>query len=155
MDFLFCCLYVAAIGIVSNPIAALLPRAWFHPDKFPFGSFRWERNGEIYEKLQIRRWKNRLPDMSKILKHMLRKEISSKPTAQGIEALARETCVSEAVHWVLMVLSLWVLRIWRGAGGWIVYGLCVLGNLPFVLIQRYNRPRLLLVQSRLRKQSNG
>ena len=149
MKLLQCLLYVAVIGIVSNPAGNLLPRSWFHAERFPYRCYAWEREGKIYEKLHIRAWKDRLPDMSKIVKAMFRKEVSAKPTAESVERLVQETCVAEAVHGVLIVLSLGVVRIWRGIGVWICWGLCVLGNLPFIIIQRYNRPRLSRTLKRL------
>ena len=61
----------------------------------------------------------------------------------GLRVLVLETCVAECVHWWLAVASLGIFFFWRG--GWavvfcLVYNL--LGNLPFQIIQRYNRPRL-------------
>ena len=154
MKLLQCAIYIAAIGILSNPIAHLLPRTWFHADRFPYRSFGWEQNGKVYEKLRIRAWKDRVPDMSKLLPFMVRKEVASRPTAESIARLVQETCVAESVHWVLMVLSLAVLKIWKGAGGCICYLLCILGNLPFIIIQRYNRPRLMRTRSRLQTHAN-
>lgn len=151
MKLLQCFLYAAFIGLASNPVGNLLPRRWFDPEQFPYRSFRWEQEGKIYNKLHIRTWKDALPDMSKILKNMVRKEVRSRPTAESMDLLARETCVAECVHWVLMVLSLAVLKIWKGLGGKICYALCVLGNLPFIIIQRYNRPRLVRTMNRLRQ----
>ena len=153
MPLLLCAIYVAAIGILSNPIAALLPRRWFHPDRFPFRGFAWEDGGKVYNKLRIRAWKDRVPDMSKFLKKLYRKQVDPKPNAQNLERLIQETCVAEAVHAVLMVLSLYVIRIWRGLPGWIVWGLGVLGNLPFIIIQRYNRPRLMKTLARLQSKT--
>lgn len=153
MNLLYCAAYVALIGILSNPVAALFPRSWFDPDKFPFRSFPWEQEGKIYHKLHIRAWKDRVPDMSKVLKNLVRKEIPSKPTAESLDLLARETCVAEFVHAALILLSLGVVKIWPGPGGWICWLLCILGNLPFMIIQRYNRPRLVRSRDRLRQTS--
>lgn len=151
MPFLNCVLYIAAIGIASHFIGNALPRRWFRGDAFPFRSFGWERDGQIYRKIGIHRWKDKVPDMSKICGDMVRKEVASRPTAESLETLVAESCVAECVHFFLILLSLAVLAIYPGAGGWIVWGLCVLGNLPFMLIQRYNRPRLLKMRNRLRR----
>ena len=51
MKLFLCVLYCAAIGILSNPIAALLPRSWFDPEKAPYASFSWEQDGRIYNRL--------------------------------------------------------------------------------------------------------
>lgn len=154
MKLLQCAAYVTVIGILSNPIGNLLPRSWFRADRFPYRCFCWERNGKIYEKLHIRAWKDRVPDMSKHVRSMVRKKISARPSAESMDRLVRETCVAESVHWVLMVLSLGVLKIWKGLGGWLCYLLCVLGNLPFIIIQRYNRPRLVRTLNRLQARIN-
>ena len=50
--------------------------------------------------------------------------------------------MAECIHLLLPLAGLYCLRLWPGAGGVIVALLYFLGNLPFVLIQRYNRPRL-------------
>lgn len=150
MKLLQCALYIATIGILSNPVAALLPREWFQGNAFPYAPREWEQDGKIYEKLHIRAWKDRVPDMSRFLSFLLPKQVPARPTADGMERLVRETCVAESVHWVLLVLSLRVLKIWKGLGGWFCYALCILGNLPFIMIQRYNRPRLTQMALRLR-----
>ncbi len=89
MKLFLCVLYCAAIGILSNPIAALLPRSWFDPEKAPYASFSWEQDARIYNRLGIRLWKDHVPDMSKILKNMVRKEVASRPTCQSMDTLAR------------------------------------------------------------------
>lgn len=149
MKLLYCAVYIAVLGLFVGWAGAALPRSWFDPDKFPYRCCKWENSGKFYEKLGIRLWKDRVPDISRRSGRMLRKQITGRPTAESLEALIRETCVAEAAHWLLLIPSLAVLAIWPGPGGWIVYLLCVLGNLPFVAIQRYNRPRLVKMQHRL------
>ena len=60
-----------------------------------------------------------------------------------------ETCIAELIHALLCLSGLYCLKLWPGAGGIIaaiVY--ILLFNLPFILIQRYNRPRLIRLQQR-------
>lgn len=149
MDFLRCVIWVSAIGILSSIVGMQLPRRWFDPQRFPYRPYQWEKGGKFYDKLHIRSWKDHLPDLSKYCRKMFRKRVDSHPSAENLDRLLRETCVAEAVHWVLMVLSLPVIKIWNGPGGWIVYAMCMLGNLPFIIIQRYNRPRLLKMLKRM------
>ena len=150
MALLKCILYIAGIGILANLIGAALPRSWFHPDRFPFRCQKWEQGGQIYEKIGIRVWKDKLPDMSKVVHNLYRKEVDPRPNAENLERLIQETCVAELSHYVLLLLSLAVTRIWHGVGGWVVWGLCILGHLPFSIIQRFNRPRLQRTLDRLR-----
>lgn len=153
MAILYCALYIAAIGIASHYIGNALPRRWFRADAFPYRSFAWEQEGKIYRRIGVQHWKEKLPDMSKICGDMVRKEIACRPTAESMERLVAESCVAECVHFCLILLSLPVLAICPGAGGWVVFGLCFLGNFPFMLIQRYNRPRLVKALSRLRRKA--
>ena len=81
--------------------------------------------------------------MSRIMGDMVKKKLPDGNTPEGLRVLVLETCVAECVHWWLAVASLGIFFFWRG--GWavvfcLVYNL--LGNLPFQIIQRYNRPRL-------------
>lgn len=134
-------LYLAVIGILSNPAAKVIPRR-FSPDTFPFRCYAWEQNGRFYEKLHIRSWKNYLPDMSKVLKFLPRKKLNTRDSGT-IRQLIQETCVAETVHFLLFLLSLGIFLWWRSP--WAVLVVAVynlLGNLPYILIQRYNRPRL-------------
>ena len=74
--------------------------------------------------------------------------------SQGMDVLIAETCVAECVHWALMLLSLGIFFFWRGAWAvvfWLVYNL--LGNLPFIIIQRYNRPRLVMLEQRRKRRA--
>ena len=58
--------------------------------------------------------------------------------------MIQETCVAELTHALLCLAGIAVFWIWPGPGGLILFLIDVfLGNLPFILIQRYNRPRLI------------
>lgn len=142
MKLLLCALYLAALGVAAHFIGNALPRTWFHCDRFPWRSFPWERDGRIYRKIGVHRWKDHVPDMSKLCRDMVPKAVGARPTAKQLQTQLEENMVAEAVHWALVLLSLGVVWIWPGIGGGVVYFLSLWGNLPFVLIQRYNRPRL-------------
>ena len=46
-------------------------------------------------------------------------------------------------HVLLCLAGIALLRLWPGAGGIALFAVYVLpGNVPFILIRRYNRPRL-------------
>lgn len=149
-------LYVAGVGILSQLIGPFLPRRWFHADCFPYRAFAWENGGKIYNKLGIRKWKDRVPDMSRIAKNMVAKKLPVGSSSAQMERLVQETCVAEMVHALLIVAGLWVLKLWPTVWGvlfYLVYAL--LGNLPFIIIQRYNRPRLMKLFSKTKKHENA
>ena len=140
-----CMLYLATLGIVSFLGGRLMPAGSFHADRFPFRSFAFERDGQIYDKLKIRRWKDKVPDMSKILPQtMVPKRLRLGVEQQRVSLLIQETCIAELVHVVLCFAGCLCLVLWPGPGGVVVTALYILlGNLPFILMQRYNRPRLM------------
>ena len=149
MAFLKSVLYVVFLGIVSHFIGEALPRKWFVWSRFPWRAFLWEREGRVYDALKIRAWKDRVPDMSRFCRRMVPKRVGKCPKAVDVWRLVLETCVAEAVHLGLCVLSPVIWLFWRNAVGVLLSLLAVVCNLPFVFIQRYNRPKLVALAKRL------
>ena len=145
--------YIAALGVVSFVAGRLLPKRWIHYNRFPFRTFAFENGGRIYEKLGIGKWKKKVPDMSRIFKKQMQpKRLSGRPDAAELKLMIDETCVAELTHAILCLLSPPIIALcprWRGIVICVVYVL--LGNVPFILIQRYNRPRLVRLWQKSRK----
>ena len=151
MKLLYGILYITKQDKMSHFVGQALPRDKIDAKCFPYRAAQWEKNGKVYEKLGIKRWKDYLPDMSKIMPDMVKKKMSAAKE-QGTAVLIAETCVAECVHWALIVLSLGIFLFWRGGWAvlfWLVYN--ILGNVPFIIIQRYNRPRLVMLGERRKR----
>ena len=89
--------------------------------------------------------------MSRHLKSMITKEITHAHISwREVERLVYESCIAEADHWILMITGFGCTYIWDGAGGVVVSVLWALGNLPFAIIQRYNRPNMKRVVKKLK-----
>ena len=152
MNILYAILYLILLGVASHYVGQWLPRRWFHPDRFPFRSWKWEQEGSVYRRLGIQHWKDLVPDMSKILPDMVPKRVSSRETAEEAMILVQETCVAEVVHAALMVLAIGIVLICpNGWGVALALFDALLLNLPYILIQRYNRPKLLRLAEKLRR----
>ena len=149
MPLLQSALYVLICGILSHFIGEAVPRRIFHADRFPYSPWKWERNGAIYEKLHIRAWKDKFPDMSKFSKKMVPKRFEQFPTAERVQRLIAETCVAEITHAVLCLVAPVIWFFWKNYIGVILTGVVIFCNLPFILIQRYNRPSLVALCARL------
>ena len=151
--FLRCVLYLLVLALLAHPLGQALPRRWFDGERFPYRCYKWEKQGKLYTRIGVDRWKTLVPDMSRILPDMVKKRVTpTAVTAAQAAVLVQETCVAEAVHTASSLLGLVCLGLWPGWGGvlvWLVWFL--LGNLPFILIQRYNRPRLLRLRSLLQR----
>ena len=144
MQFLKCACYLAGLGILSFVLGRLVPKTWFDYTRFPYRTFAFERNGKLYEALRVSRWQSRVPDMSRLFsKLMPPKKMPARPDEQ-------------ATHTLLMLAGLGVIGIWPCVWGVMLYLVyAILGNLIFIIIQRYNRPRLVRLYERKRaKRSN-
>ena len=151
MQFLFCACYLAAIGVLGFAAGRLIPKDRFCYSRPPFCPFAFERGGALYEALGIARWQSRVPDMSRLFPRLMPpKKMPAHPDEQTLLLMIRETCAAEATHAALMLAGLGVLAIWPcgwGAALYVVYA--VFGNLIFIMIQRYNRPRLVRLYERI------
>lgn len=151
MAFLYSVLYVAAIGILSHVIGEAIPRRWFCHDRFPYRPWKWEREGKIYDALHVRAWKDRMPDKSKVMKRMVPKRVGKAPRAADVWRLVQETCVAEIVHFALCLCAPVIWLFWRNWIGVVLALVFIICNIPFMIIQRYNRPSLVSLAKRLEK----
>lgn len=149
-QYLIFAIYVIVVGILSNVFAKFIPRR-FNPNKPPFKSFKWEDNGKFYQKkLKINLWKDKLTDVSRAGVTGVEKSLKELDAGR-LEKIIQETCVAEVVHAAIIILSPIMFAImdfpWA-LGGVIIYDIT---NLLDIMIQRYNRPRLLRLYQRISK----
>lgn len=143
MGFLKCACYLAFTGALAFLAGRIVPKGWFRGDRFPYRCYPFEAEGRIYNKLKIHAWQNKVPDMSRILPCCIPPKNLSGNYKERLPRMIQETCVAELTHALLCLTGLYCLRLWPGAGGAVIALLNVFVNLPFILIQRYNRPRLM------------
>lgn len=120
-----------------------VPDSYYQNTKRWFLSFNFERQGEIWDDLfNVRQWKDSLPDSSAFLKNAYNKKQLPSTRTQQLEKFIIETKRAEHTHW-LSILPAPLFFLWNPVwAGWIMILYSLLANLPFILIQRYNRPRL-------------
>lgn len=112
MGFLRCCVYYGILAVVSFFIGRLLPKSWFHGDKFPYRCARWE--AKLFRFLRVHEWQDKVPDMSKIVPKLIpAKKLGTDFRAQ-LPRMIEETCVAEFTHFVLILLGFYALRLWPG-----------------------------------------
>lgn len=149
MKVVYSAVYVAITGFIFYMIGEVLPRKWFSEDKFPYSDYKWEKKGKVYDSIKIKKWKNKVIDMSKIFASKIPKSVMLNVTPVQLQALIKETCVAEFIHYVLCLTSAGVCMFFEDEKWLIVWALCILGNIPFILIQRYNRPHLKSIRNRM------
>lgn len=151
MNFLYSVCFLAVLGIVSFFIGRLISKHSFNTDKLPFKCYEFEKGGLIYKKIGVHKWQTKVPDMSRICKKLMpAKKMTGRPDKKTMAAMINETCVAELIHVLLCLFGLGVLWIMPGWGGFAVWLIYVMGNLPDVFIQRYNRPRFIKLMARCR-----
>lgn len=57
--FLMCLLYIAALGVLSFVVGRLIPKHWFHADRFPWVCHPAEQ--KLWKRLHVRKWQCALP----------------------------------------------------------------------------------------------
>lgn len=156
MKYLNCVVFLLIISFLSFFLGRILPKNAFHADRFPYKPFKFEKNGKVYEKIHIRQWQNKVPDMSRILPFMMPAKKMSGDYSNKLPRMIQETCVAEFIHGLNSLLGLACIAICPDIGGVIialVYALVL--NVPFMLIQRYNRPRLVALSKQIEKREKN
>ena len=102
----------------------------------------WERSGRFYERVfAIKRWKDQLPDASRMFQGGFTKANLQTATPEYLERFLRETWRGEVVHW-LALLALPLFAIWNPWWGVLVNAaVALVVNFPCILALRYNRAR--------------
>lgn len=149
MELLYTLLLAIFLAVASHYIGQALPRESFYADRFPYRPFAFEKSGSIYRRVGVHKWMDMVPDMSRVMGDMVPKKLRVGMTAEDVRVLIRETCVDEHVHFMLCVVFLFVSRFWEDNTWIFFWGIYALCNLPFIIIQRYNRPMLVRLLRRM------
>lgn len=67
--------YLLVLAVLAHPLGQALPRRWFDGGRFPYRCYKWEKQGKLYTRIGIERWKKLVPDMSRFLPDMVKKEV--------------------------------------------------------------------------------
>jgi glycosyl-4,4'-diaponeurosporenoate acyltransferase len=111
----------------------------------------WEGAGRVYERIGIRRWKDRVPEAGALFTGGVSKQSLHGRNQAALLAFVAETRRAELVHWALagigplfLLWNPWPLAL-------AMVGYAVVANLPFIAIQRFNRGRALALVHRKAK----
>lgn len=153
--FMWNLLIVGLWHIVVFLLCVKLPHTFFDPSKERFAPKTWEHGGRWYrEKLKIQLWKDRVPQH--IGKDGFSKEHLTDISIDYLDEFIMETCRGEWMHIKNCICVVVTLLINPLLVGLVFSFLILLGNVPFAVIQRYNRFRLqVLRKKRLRDLHSG
>ncbi|HEX3026227.1 MAG TPA: hypothetical protein VHR42_03240 [Clostridia bacterium] len=133
------------ISIFMTLLAERLPMWLYYYKNWMYKERKWEDGGRIYERLFfVRKWKCRLPEISEFLKwRFSKKHLTEKNNPAYLTKFLVESCKSEFTHWMI-ILSTILFIFWSD-----LYTmsrtmmLALILNIPYIIIQRYNRPRII------------
>ena len=122
-------------GIMKNK--ANYKNIWFREKRF---------ENKLYKLIHVRKWRKYIPTY----------DLNTFDTSQkNVQDIVEATCQAEIVHEVIMVFSLLpivTIPFLGGAGAMIITSiLAMLFDSLFVILQRYNRPKLVRVMKRFNK----
>lgn len=149
--FLKCFIYLTSVGMLAFFAGRFIPKSWINPDIFPYKTCRFENDGRFYEQFGVRKWQTKVLDMSKIFPKIIPQKKINGDLQDSLPLMIKETCIAELIHWILFIPVLYCLSLWEGLGGVIIVTLYELFNIPYIMIQRYNRPRLINTLKRMKR----
>lgn len=140
-------LFWVAVHFASGYLVHLIPESIYHPDRFIFKLHRWEERGTVYRRwLKINAWKDRLPEAGEFFSlHSFNKSHINRFEKEYLSRFILETCRAELAH--LLPFFFYPLCLpWNPWPANLIMGIyVVVANVPFIIIQRYNRARLLIL----------
>lgn len=140
-----CFVVWTVINLSVVAICLYLPDKLFNPYAFIFRSHPFEKEGQIYEKaFKVKQWKHLLPDGGGLWKKRgYKKRHLEDFSHDNLERFLIESCRAELTHW-LAISFVWVFGFFLPASATLLMLIiALLGNLPCIIPQRYNRPRFL------------
>jgi len=134
--------FIIHMGVVL--IIVRIPAGRFDPGSFLFRLRNWENGGALYNKIfRIKKWKGRAPDGAALSKNkgFPKRRLKSQDESY-LKLFLLETCRAELTHWIIIGFALPFFLWNRFHVGLIMILYALLENLPLIMVQRYNRNRL-------------
>ncbi|CAM3571742.1 MULTISPECIES: hypothetical protein [Saccharibacillus] len=145
--WLLCCLGTAHA-------VRFLPAAWYRKNDWFFAERSFEK--KAYKKIRLDRWKHKLPEAGGLWKFQ-KKNLNEKITVDYADKFILETKYGEVGHFAMAILGFACIAVnpheYVGMA-LICAGVNVVVQIPFCLIQRYNRPRLIRLRARLARKGS-
>lgn len=108
----------------------------------------WEQDGRFWRRVRVEHWKDRVPEAGALFPGGRSKRQLTGRSDADLRAFQRETVRAERVHWLILASSP-IHALWCDPtlfASMVVFGLAF--DLPFIVIQRFNRGRIHRILSR-------
>lgn len=136
----------AALSVGFGYAGHRLPAHWLRRDNVVTRIRRFEDHGDTWQRrVAVRRWKDLLPEAGAFFGGTSKRHLGGRA---GIEPLLHETRRAELVHWALVASSP-MFALWNPAHlSAAMIAFAVVANVPCIIVQRFNRGRLLRIETR-------
>lgn len=135
-------------ALLAFIIRHLLPARWFNFRLKKFHISKRER--KIYEKLQIKKWKDKIPELGKFA-NFRKNKVEDPTNNEYVERFILECCYGEGVHFSSIILGFLIVVMYPEY--------CLMFAIPVAIanavihclsfmILRYNRPKLMVLFER-------
>ena len=142
------------ISLVLDALCALFIRLMSKKIN-PFSKFFNERKGErtFYEKIGVRKFKDKIPELGKTLKFFDKTKVPENPNSEYMLMFIHETALAELMHLITvfvapLILVIMPLRYLLYISLPIMIVNILLQIMP-IIVQRYTRPKLVAGYKRL------
>lgn len=134
------------LQITMNLICNKINQKYFEKDFLIPKTRKWEENGNVYRQvLKINKWKRFLPDGANVYKKGFQKKHVNNYSSEYFSQFIKETRKAEFSHW-LQIIPFWIFMFWSPPFiVFIMFLYAIIVNLPCIIAQRYNRPRLIKI----------
>lgn len=133
----------AVFHIGISLFALKLPAAFFEKTAWLYRTRGWENNGQFWQqRFKVKAYAKYIPDGSHILKAGFYKKKLQQQDMGYLSVFILETKRAELTHG-LSIMPAFLFFIWNPVwAGWLMVGYALCFNVPLMILQRYNRPRL-------------
>lgn len=124
-------------------LSSKIPLNWLNPNHWLFQTFKWEKEGLIYDRLfRVKSWKKYIPNGSAVYKGAFSIKNLKNFDVSYLKRWLKESVRAELCHW-LMIIPGFLFFFWNNvAVGWLMVAYAFLNNLVPIVMQRFNRPRM-------------
>lgn len=150
---ILCFLVWPVLQVGAALICFYMPNSYFSPNSFLFRTRKFEKDGRIYDSVFcVSHWKHLLPDGGAIFKKRgFRKKNLDSFSKDNLNRFLVESARGELTHW-LAILPFWVFGFIAPVRVlWYMLAYALIINLPCIIAQRYNRPRVQKLLNKIEK----
>lgn len=131
------------LSVIVTILSLIVPDYVFTKKSWILKERKWEQKGEFYQKyFKVRLWKNHLPELGDFIRGIFPKKKIMEFSDEYLRKYLFESRKSELTHWCIILSSLLFILWNEPHEALLMFIIAAVINLPYIIIQRYNRPRI-------------